>query len=125
MKSVCVVEFNPGKAGSSDRLEEVARHFLTVWSTAVAPVAEDTYLEGDAEGNLMVLQQNRQGVMAEDRRRLEVTSEILLGEMVNRIRAISVPVSGDPVVIPRAFITTVRTIISPVPVVLGFTLTTS
>lgn len=55
----------------------------------------------------MVLHQNVGGVTADDRRRLEITSEILLGEMVNRIRRVNVPVSADATVIPRAFLATV------------------
>ncbi|KAI9679327.1 MAG: hypothetical protein M1817_005347 [Caeruleum heppii] len=107
MKSVSIVEYSAGHAGAPDKLTEVARHFQVTWATAVAHVAEDTFLESDAEGNLMVLHQNRHGVTEDDRRRLEVTSEMRLGEMVNRIRRISVPVSSDAVVIPRAFLATV------------------
>lgn len=55
----------------------------------------------------MVLRQNVGGVTEDDRRRLEITSEIRLGEMVNRIRRINVPVSPDCVVVPRAFLATV------------------
>ena len=112
MKSVSIVEYKAGEDGLSDTLDEVARHFQTTWATAVAHVAEDTFLESDADGNLMVLHQNRHGVTADDRRKLEVTSEMLLGEMVNRIRRINVPASSNAVVIPRAFLATVRT---PIP----------
>ena len=108
MKSVSVVQYKRGKAGESDTLVEVARHFQTAWSTAVAPVDEDTYLESDAEGNLMVLHRNVNGLTADDRRRLEVTSEMQLGEMVNRIRPINVPTSAGAAVTPRAFLATVE-----------------
>lgn len=107
MKSVSVVQYKSGQAGMPDSLEEVARHFQTAWGTAVAHVDQNTFLESDAEGNLMVLFQDIHGVTAEDRRRLQVTSEIRLGEMVNRIRRIDVPTSPDAVVIPRAFLATV------------------
>jgi DNA damage-binding protein 1 len=107
MKSVSIVEYKVGENGLPDTLDEVARHFQTVWSTAVAHIAEDTFLESDAEGNLIVLHQNRNGVTTDDQRRLEVTSEMQLGEMVNRIRRINVPVASDAVVIPRAFLGTV------------------
>ena len=106
MKSVSIVEFKRGTAGEPDTLTEVARHFQTAWSTAIANVDNDTYLESDAEGNLMVLCQNTGGITADDRRRLEVTSEIRLGEMVNRIRRINVPMSTDATVVPRAFMAT-------------------
>ena len=107
MKSVSVIEYTRGKEGLDDKLEETSRHFATVWSTAVAHVAENTILESDAEGNLMVLHQNTSGVTADDRRRLEVTSEIRLGEMVNRIQSFEVPASKNPTVVPRAFLGTV------------------
>lgn len=107
MKSVSIVEYKAGADGLPDALDEIARHYQTTWATAVAPVANETYLESDAEGNLMVLHQNTHGVTEDDRRRLEVTSEMLLGEIVNRIRRIDVPMSPDAVVIPRAFLGTV------------------
>ena len=107
MKSVSIVEYQRGTAGEPDALIELARHFQIAWGTAVAPVGDDTFLESDAEGNLMVLRRNVNGITLDDRRRLEVTSEMLLGEMVNRIRRINVPVSPDATVIPRAFLATV------------------
>ena len=107
MKSVSVVEYIRGKEGLDDRLHETARHFQTAWSTAVAHVADETILESDAEGNLMVLNRNINGVTTEDQRRLEVTSEIHLGEMVNRIRSFEVPASKNAAVVPKAFLGTV------------------
>ena len=107
MKSVSIVEYNRGIEGLPDSLEEKARHFQTAWGTAVAHVDTDTILESDAEGNLMVLHQNTSGVTSEDRRRLEVTSEIRLGEMVNRIRNFEFPTSANATVIPKAFLGTV------------------
>lgn len=107
MKSVSVVEYNRGTEGLPDTLEEKARHFQTAWGTAVAHVDTDTILESDAEGNLMVLHQNTSGVTSEDRRRLEITSEIRLGEMVNRIRSFEVPTSTNATVVPKAFLGTV------------------
>ena len=107
MKSVSILEYERGAAGEPDSLKEVARHYQTSWSTAVAHVGEDTFLESDAEGNLMVLHRNINGVTEDDRRRLEVTSEMQLGEMVNRLRRINVPMTKDAIVIPRAFVATV------------------
>ena len=107
MKSVSVVEYIRGKEGLDDKLHETARHFQTAWSTAVAHVADETILESDAEGNLMVLNRNINGVTTEDQRRLEVTSEIHLGEMVNRIRSFEVPTSKNAAVVPKAFLGTV------------------
>lgn len=105
MKSLTVLSYTKG-SGGADKLTEVGRHFQTVWGTAVAIVDQDTYLEADAEGNLLVLKQDVKGVTAEDRRRLQMTSEICLGELVNRIRRIDIPASPDAAVSPRAFIGT-------------------
>ncbi|KAF1821431.1 uncharacterized protein K489DRAFT_432409 [Dissoconium aciculare CBS 342.82] len=108
MKSLSLIEYKPGIAGISGTLTEVARHFDTLWGTSVANVAENTYLQSDAEGNLVVLQHEVNGFNASDRRRLRVTSEMLLGEMVNRIRRIDVVPTAGAVVIPRAFLATVE-----------------
>ena len=107
MKSLVVVEYKPGEDGLSDKLIEVARHYQTTWATAVAEVDTNTYLESDAEGNLAVLVRNPEGVTDDDKKRLQMTSEILLGEMVNRIRRIDVVAQSDAVVLPRAFMGTV------------------
>lgn len=114
MKSISIVQYTslgPAAAGTTtqpDKLVEVARHFSTTWATAVAQVEENTWLESDAEGNLMVLERDVKSDLAEDRRRLRVTSEMLLGEMVNKIRSINVPATPDAVVLPRAFVATVE-----------------
>lgn len=111
MKSVSVVEASLSmESPIADRMKEVARHFQTVWTTAVADIAENTYLVSDAEGNLIVLRRNVNGVTAEDQRRLEVTSEMLLGEMVNRIRPVNIPQTSSVVVTPKAFLGTVSNI---------------
>lgn len=107
MKSVCLLEFKEGENGLPDSLTEVARHFQTVWATGVACIDKDTFLESDAEGNLIVLRRNLAGVEEDDRRRLEVTSEISLGEMVNRIRPVNIQQLASVTVTPRAFLGTV------------------
>lgn len=109
MKSLSLVEYTPSPTGSGlpSTLTEAARHYETVWGTAVACVAPNTYLEADAEGNLLVLEQDVASYAAEDKRRLRVTSELLLGEMVNRIRRVDVQASPNAPVIPRAFLATV------------------
>ncbi|KAL4912301.1 mono-functional DNA-alkylating methyl methanesulfonate N-term-domain-containing protein [Aspergillus aurantiobrunneus] len=108
MKSVCIVEYREGENGLPDKLTEVARHFQTVWGTGVTSIAPDTYLESDAEGNLIVLHRNRSGVEEDDRRRLEVTGEISLGEMVNRIRPVNIQQLPSAAVVPRSFLGTVE-----------------
>ncbi|KAH7398342.1 mono-functional DNA-alkylating methyl methanesulfonate N-term-domain-containing protein [Pyrenochaeta sp. MPI-SDFR-AT-0127] len=108
MKSVVVVEYQRGETGLSDKLVEVARHYQITWATAVAEVDENTYLESDAEGNLVVLYRDQNGVTEDDKRRLHVSSEMLLGEMVNRIRRIDVLTAPGAAVVPRAFMGTVE-----------------
>lgn len=108
MKSVSLVQYVPGRSGGPDQLTEVARHFETAWGTAVANVAPNTYLASDAEGNLIVLEHDVNGFSDEERRRLRVTSEMLLGEMVNRIRPITVSATPSAPVIPAAFLATVE-----------------
>ncbi|KAL2126924.1 hypothetical protein VTI74DRAFT_11601 [Chaetomium olivicolor] len=111
MKSVSLVEYVPANAdnkGGMPKLVEKARHFGAVWATAVGYVEEQTWLEADAQGNLMVLRRNVEGVTAEDKRRMEVTSEINLGEMVNRIRAFEVETTSGAMIVPRAFLGTVE-----------------
>jgi DNA damage-binding protein 1 len=107
MKSVSLVEYTQGRAGLPDTLHEVSRHYETMWGTAIANVADNTYLEADAEGNLIVLQRDVTSYSEDDKRRLRVTSEVLLGEMVNRIRRIDVQPTPNATVIPRAFLATV------------------
>lgn len=108
MKSLSLLTYTPGQSGMPDTLTEIARHFETLWGTAVAQVGGDTYLQSDAEGNLVVLEHDKEGFSAEDRRRLRVTSEMSLGEMVNRVRPVTVAASSSAVVVPRAFLATVE-----------------
>ena len=113
MKSLSLVEFKPGQDGLPDSLTEVARHYQTLWSTAVARIEENCYLEGDAEGNLVVLNRNVTGVTDDDKRRMQVTSELRLGEIVNRIHPIAVQSSPGAAVTPRALLATVRVFSTP------------
>ncbi|KAF2083689.1 DNA damage-binding protein 1 [Saccharata proteae CBS 121410] len=113
MKSISIIEYTPNPSATAtphapDSLREVARHFATSWSTAVAEVESNTYLEADAEGNLLVLGRDPDAVIEEDRRRLLSSGEMCLGEMVNRIRRIDVNTAPDAAVVPRAFLATVE-----------------
>jgi DNA damage-binding protein 1 len=107
MKSMSLVEYRPGNSGEQGELVEVARHFQASQTTAVAHIEDHTYLTSDADHNLIILERNMNGVTLEDRKRLQVTSEISLGEMVNKIRKIDVEASPNAPVIPRAFLCTV------------------
>jgi DNA damage-binding protein 1 len=110
MKSLSVLVYTPRESGSDgkDSLVEVARHYQLLWATAVTQVEKDTWLEADAEGNLVVLTRNREGVTEDDRRHLQVVSEIRLGELVNAMQTIEVKASPTSIVIPKAFLATVR-----------------
>ncbi|KAL1977075.1 hypothetical protein VTN31DRAFT_3357 [Thermomyces dupontii] len=107
MKSISIVEFQESDQHQG-KLVEVARHFSTVWTTAVTDLGDNMWLVSDAEGNLIVLRRNVSGVTADDRRRLEVTSEMQLGEMVNRIRPVNIPQTSTVAVTPKAFMGTVE-----------------
>jgi DNA damage-binding protein 1 len=107
MKSVSLLEYVPGKEGLDDQLNEIARHHEAFWSTAVLHLEENKYLETDMEGNIITLARNPEGVTLEDRKKLAVTSEINLGEMVNKIHKINVEPSPNAMVVPKAFLATV------------------
>ncbi|KAI1907116.1 hypothetical protein LOZ61_006315 [Ophidiomyces ophidiicola] len=107
MKSISLVEYTPGEVGQTGVLKETARHYQTLWTTAATPVAENAFLVADGEGNLSVLNKNISGVTDDDQRRMQVTSEIRLGDMVNKIYSVNFQVPVDSPVVPKAFLATV------------------
>ena len=107
MKSISLVEYLPGRRGLEGSLTEVARHHEACWATAVTHLEDDSYLESDHHGNLLVLRRNTKGVTLEDRKKMEVISEMNLGEMVNSIQQIRVEPSATAMVVPKAFLGTV------------------
>lgn len=108
MQSMSIIAIQHGENGVDDKLVEVARHFQATWSTGVVYIDDDSYLESDHDGNLMVLRRNVNGVTLEDRKRMEVTSSMNLGEMVNKIQRINVEPTQGAMVVPKAFLATVR-----------------
>ncbi|KAL1872037.1 hypothetical protein VTK73DRAFT_1705 [Phialemonium thermophilum] len=108
MKSVSVVKFDPGTDEKPPSMSEWARHYQSAWTTAVAHLEEESWLAADAQGNLLVLRRNADAVLEHEQRRLEITSEMNLGEMVNRIRKITVETSPNAIIIPTAFLATVE-----------------
>ncbi|CZR63385.1 related to UV-damaged DNA-binding protein [Phialocephala subalpina] len=106
MQSLSIVEFQAGKDGLPDTLEQVARDYTPCWSTAVTDIDDDAYLESDHDGNLQVFLRNREGPTPEDRKRLRNVGELHLGEQVNVIRRIQVEPGPNAVVIPKAFMAT-------------------
>lgn len=109
MKSITLVEFVSNREGSPpNTLSERARHLQSAWTTSVAYVGDSNWLLSDANGNLITLRQNIEGATADDRRRMDITSEFNLGEMVNRTRELEVDASPNAIVVPKAFIGTVE-----------------
>ena len=133
MKSVSILVLvpPPPNTGLSWALTESARHFATMWSSSVSVIGENEWAAADMEGNLIVVRRNVNGVTDDDRKRLEVTSELRLGEVVNsivpvrapteavlnsRVRGSSAPSKPNtaanaptgPVVQPAAFLATVE-----------------
>ncbi|KAI1779675.1 mono-functional DNA-alkylating methyl methanesulfonate N-term-domain-containing protein [Hypoxylon cercidicola] len=106
MKSMTLVEYKPPIDGQQASLVEVSRHYEAIWATAISHVNQESWLESDTQGNLLVLRRNTTGVTAQDKHNMEVTSEINLGEMVNRIRKVTVDSSENAIIIPRAFLGT-------------------
>lgn len=109
MKSLSIITVEPAATpGGPLRVVEIGRHFETSWLTAVAKVEENTYLQSDSEGNLVVLSRDVGGLTEDDRRRLRMQSELHLGELVNRIKPIEVATPENLPVTPRAFVATVE-----------------
>lgn len=107
MKSLSLVEYFPPKDGQPPALMEVARHYQSAWTTAICHIEDQSWLVADAQGNLIVLRRNPDGPTLEDQRRMEMTSEFNLGEMVNCVRKVAVETSPNAMIIPKVFIGTV------------------
>ncbi|KAI9894998.1 MAG: hypothetical protein M1814_000220 [Vezdaea aestivalis] len=105
MKSITVLHFNPSPTPT---LTEIARHFSILWSTAVTALSPTLFLVADAASNLLLLRHNDKGPTPDDQRRLEVLSEIHVGEQINRLEAVEVQPSPDAAVVPVAFAATAQ-----------------
>lgn len=104
MQSLSIFEFTPARAGAGAKLEERARHQEPCWATAVCHLDDGRWLEADAQGNLLVLREQADAPTGSERGRLEVTSEINVGEQINRIRRLHVASCEKAVVSPKAFL---------------------
>ncbi|OLN98037.1 DNA damage-binding protein 1a [Colletotrichum chlorophyti] len=108
MQSMTLVEFIPSQDGNKAKLIERARHFQYIWATSVCHLEGHSWLEADAQGNLMVLRRNPEAPTEHDRKQMEVISDFHLGEQVNKIRPLNItPNENDPIV-PKAFLATVE-----------------
>ncbi|KAJ9612872.1 hypothetical protein H2200_002813 [Cladophialophora chaetospira] len=125
--SILVVQSKVPNSPTGYSLVEVSRHFATLWSSATAAIMDNEWVVADMEGNLITLRQvfEHNGY----NRRLEMTGEFRLGEVVNKIVSISanptqtreswsklandpeqikkLPRAGPPVT-PRAFLATIE-----------------
>ena len=108
MKSLTLLDFEPGSGKTPPKLQPRARHLQPVWATAVCHIEDESWLESDSAGNLMVLRERTDAVLEQDRQRMEITSALNLGEQVNRIRPLNVMSSKNAVIAPKAFLGTVR-----------------
>ncbi|KAH6685866.1 mono-functional DNA-alkylating methyl methanesulfonate N-term-domain-containing protein [Plectosphaerella plurivora] len=106
-QSLALLEYVPADGGKAAKLVEKARHFQFVWATATASLSPDTWLEADAQGNVLVLETNPDAPTEHDVKQMRVTSEIHLGEQVNQIRKLEVS-DEKTIVVPRAFLGTVE-----------------
>ncbi|KAF4126505.1 DNA damage-binding protein 1 [Geosmithia morbida] len=108
MQSLTLVEFTAPAEGKPAKLEELARHYEPAWSTALCHLGDGRWLEADAQGNLTVLRRNSEAPTDQDRRRLELISDMNIGEQINRIRRLYLAPSDDAVVTPKAFLGSVE-----------------
>lgn len=91
MKSITIVEVIHNPSSGTFNLKESSRHFATVWSSACAAIGDNHWLLADMEGNLCTLRRDTSGPTSDDRRRLQLTGEFRLGEVVNKIVPIASP----------------------------------
>lgn len=86
MKSLSIIEVIPPSSENAEwQIKEVSRHFATVWSSATAAIGENEWALADMEDNLAILKRDPEGVTSDDKKRLQVTGEFRLGEVVNKI----------------------------------------
>lgn len=105
MKSLTILELKPRAAeGIPPKLTERARHLQQVWTTAVSHLGENFWLQTDANGQLMVLREKIDAAAAQDRKQLELTSIMNLGEQVNQIRPLNITPDENAIIWPKAFL---------------------
>ncbi|KAH6608537.1 dna damage-binding 1 [Trichoderma cornu-damae] len=104
MQSLTLVEFTPPRNGKKATLEEKARHYQQAWTTSVGALDDSRWLEADAQGNVIVLRRNEEAPTEQDRCRLEIISELNIGEQINRIRKLQIAPSENAIVLPKAFL---------------------
>ncbi|KAL2760191.1 hypothetical protein ACRALDRAFT_1073846 [Sodiomyces alcalophilus JCM 7366] len=108
MQSMTVIEYVRPQNGQKAKLVERARHFEYAWATAVCHLGGNSWLEADAQGNLLVLEQNTDAPTEHDRKKMRMTSEMHLGEQVNKIRPLHITPGENDLIVPKAFLATVE-----------------
>eukprot|EP00923_Selenidium_pygospionis_P038416 GHVN01067016.1.p1 GENE.GHVN01067016.1~~GHVN01067016.1.p1 ORF type:complete len:1223 (-),score=93.83 GHVN01067016.1:5879-9547(-) len=93
------------------RVEEVARDYSNVWTTAVACLSEDTFAVADSSNNVCVLSKKTNPLNDEDRCKLSPRGLFHAGEMINCL--VSVPsttkhenkekVEGESIIVNKCF----------------------
>lgn len=81
MRSVSVVQYFP----KYKALEEVARDYNALWTTAAEMLTENIYLVAENWCNFVVLKRNPKAAAEEVRCRLETVGEFNAGEMTNKL----------------------------------------
>ncbi|ROT42994.1 hypothetical protein SODALDRAFT_342210 [Sodiomyces alkalinus F11] len=108
MQSVSVIEYVRPQNGEKAKLVERSRHFEYAWATAVCHLGGNSWLEADAQGNLLILERNPDALTEHDRKQMRVTSEMRLGEQVNKIRPLHITPGENDIIVPKAFLATVE-----------------
>ncbi|VUC24859.1 unnamed protein product [Clonostachys rosea] len=103
-QSMALVEFVPRQGVTAARLDERARHYHPSWSTAICALDDEKWLEADSKGNLVVLRQNKEAPLEQDQKRMDIISELNIGEQINRIRRLHVAPDENAAVWPKAFL---------------------
>lgn len=97
VKSVSIVTVSTPQDNEDDdgewQINELARHYATLWTSAVAAVGEGEWTVADMEGNIAMLRQNPDAY-GDEKKRLEVSGEMRLCEIVNKIIPITSSSSG-------------------------------
>jgi DNA damage-binding protein 1 len=106
-QSLTLVEFVPADRGKAAQMVVRANHFSPSWSTALSHLDDEQWLEADSTGNLCVVRRNVEAQTPDEMLRMDVISEINIGEQINRIQRLAAVPTEKAVVSPKAFLASV------------------
>lgn len=106
-QALTLVEFVPAKKGVAAQMVVRANHFSPSWTTALSHLDDEQWLEADSTGNLCVVRRNVEAQTPDEQLRMDVISEIHIGEQINRIRRLAAGPAEKAVVLPKAFLASV------------------